>query len=53
MMTLLDTALVADIVRSALDIYEITGELPVWPLASGETGTMIGITPSLSSQMPG
>lgn len=42
MMTLLDTALVADIVRSALDIYEITGELPVWPLASGETGTMIG-----------
>ena len=42
MMTLLDTAFVADIVRSALDIYEITGELPVWPLASGETGTMIG-----------
>ena len=42
MMTLLDTALVADIVRSALDIYEITGELPIWPLASGETGTMIG-----------
>lgn len=34
--------MVADIVRSALDIYEITGELPVWPLASGETGTMIG-----------
>ena len=42
MMTLLDTAFVADIVRSALDIYEIIGELPVWPLASGETGTMIG-----------
>lgn len=27
MMTLLDTALVADIVRSALDIYEITGRI--------------------------
>lgn len=42
MMTLLDTAFVADMVRSALEIYEVTGELPIWPLASGETGTMIG-----------
>lgn len=42
LMTLLDTTLVTDIVNSMLDIYDTTGELPVWPLSAGETGTMIG-----------
>ena len=40
--TLLDTAFVNDMVWSMLDMYACDGELPVWPLASGETGTMIG-----------
>lgn len=40
--TLLDTAFVSDMVRSMLDMYDRTGELPIWPLASGETRTMIG-----------
>ena len=40
--TLVDTTLVNDMIRSMLDMYDITGELPIWPLASGETGTMIG-----------
>ncbi len=40
--TLVDTALVNDMIRSMLDMYDATGELPIWPLASGETGTMIG-----------
>ena len=40
--TLLDTALVNDMVRSMLDDYDCRGELPVWPLASDETGCMIG-----------
>ena len=39
---LVDTALVNDMIRSMLDMYDSTGELPIWPLASGETGTMIG-----------
>lgn len=42
LMTLLDTTLVTDMIHSALDFYGATGELPVWPLSSGETGTMIG-----------
>ncbi len=42
LMTLLDTTLVADMVNSMLDIYEVTGELPIWSLSSGETNTMIG-----------
>ena len=42
MQTLVDTTLVNDMIRSMLDMYDITGELPIWPLASGETGTMIG-----------
>ena len=25
-----------------LVMYDATGELPIWPLSSGETGTMIG-----------
>lgn len=42
MMTLLDDKLVEDIVFSMLSMYDDTGELPIWPLVSGETGTMIG-----------
>ncbi len=40
--TLADTSFVNDMIRSLLDMYDHSGELPVWPLASGETGTMIG-----------
>ena len=40
--TLLDTAFVADLVRSMLDDYDCRGELPIWPLASDETRCMIG-----------
>ncbi len=40
--TLLDPELVGDIVRSMLDQYRCRGELPMWPLASDETGCMIG-----------
>lgn len=42
LMTLTDHALVDDMVHSLLRMYESTGELPIWPLAAGETGTMIG-----------
>ena len=40
--TLTDTTLVREMVRSMTDMYEASGELPIWPLWSGETGTMIG-----------
>lgn len=40
--TILDTAFVNDMIWSMLDMYRCTGDLPIWPLASGETGTMIG-----------
>ncbi len=40
--TLVDTQLVGDMLRSMMDMYACTGELPIWPLASGETKTMIG-----------
>lgn len=40
--TILDTGLVNDMINSYLKIYDDTGELPIWPLSSGETGTMIG-----------
>lgn len=40
--TLLDQGLVNDMINSYLKIYDDTGELPIWPLSSGETGTMIG-----------
>ena len=40
--TLVDTCLVNEMIRSMLDMYACTQELPIWPLASGETGTMIG-----------
>lgn len=42
LMTLMDTTLVNDMIHSMLDMYEVSGELPLWPLSSGETGTMIG-----------
>ncbi len=40
--TLIDTTLVNDMVNSYLDMYDASGELPIWPLSAGETGTMIG-----------
>ncbi len=40
--TLVDTTFVNDMIVGMLDMYDATGELPIWPLASGETGTMIG-----------
>ena len=42
LMTLTDTTLVNAMVNSFLDIYDASGELPIWPLSAGETGTMIG-----------
>lgn len=42
LMTLIDATLVNDMVNSLLDMYEASGELPIWPLSAGETGTMIG-----------
>jgi len=42
LMTLINDQLVEDIVFSMMSMYEDTGELPIWPLVSGETGTMIG-----------
>ena len=40
--TLINDSLVTDIIHSMLAMYDATGELPIWPLVSGETGTMIG-----------
>lgn len=42
LMTLTDTQLVTDMVNSMISMYEVSGELPMWPLSAGETGTMIG-----------
>lgn len=42
LITLTDTTLVNNIINSYLDMYDATGELPIWPLSSGETHTMIG-----------
>lgn len=42
LMTLTDTTFVNNTINSFLNFYDQTGELPIWPLASGETGTMIG-----------
>lgn len=42
LMTILNPDLVCDIVNSMLDMYDATGTLPIWPLASGETECMIG-----------
>ncbi|WP_321436472.1 GH92 family glycosyl hydrolase [uncultured Bacteroides sp.] len=42
LMTLTDTTLVKNTINSFLNIYDESGELPIWPLSAGETGTMIG-----------
>ena len=42
LMTLIDTALVNNMVNSYLNIYDASGELPIWSLSAAETGTMIG-----------
>lgn len=42
LMTLIEPELTEQIIRSMLRMYQTTGELPIWPLASGETRTMIG-----------
>ena len=43
LMTLIDTTLVNNMINSFLDIYESSGELPIWPLSAGETGTMLSL----------
>ena len=40
--TLFERETAADFVRSLLNMYDEQGELPIWPLVSGETRTMIG-----------
>lgn len=40
--TLVDAELVNNMIRDMLDMYDATGELPIWPLSSGETRCMIG-----------
>jgi len=42
LITLTDTTLVNNIINSYIDMYDASGELPIWPLSAGETGTMIG-----------
>ena len=42
LMTIIDTDLVNDMILSFLDMYDSSGELPIWPLSAGETRTMIG-----------
>lgn len=42
LMTLVDTVLVNDMINSFLNMYDASGELPLWPLSAGETHTMIG-----------
>lgn len=42
LITLTDHRLVEDIIWSMLEMYDTTGELPIWPLACGETRCMIG-----------
>ncbi len=40
--TIVNPKLVNDMIVSMLDMYDASGELPIWPLSSGETRTMIG-----------
>lgn len=40
--TIVNTELVEDMVFSMLKMYDYSGELPLWPLSSGETNCMIG-----------
>ena len=42
LMTMTDHRLVEDMIWSMLEMYDTTGELPIWPLACGETFCMIG-----------
>lgn len=42
LMTLTNADFVSDMITSYLDIYDASGELPIWPLSAGETHTMIG-----------
>ncbi|MCL1938581.1 MAG: GH92 family glycosyl hydrolase [Candidatus Azobacteroides sp.] len=42
LLTLTDTTLVTDMIQSYLEMYDASGELPIWPLSAGETRTMIG-----------
>ncbi|MGL4852802.1 MAG: GH92 family glycosyl hydrolase [Phocaeicola sp.] len=42
LMTLIDSTFVNGMVNSLLNVYDASGELPLWSLASGETETMIG-----------
>ena len=42
LVTLTDHKLVEDMIWSMLEMYDTTGELPIWPLACGETFCMIG-----------
>ena len=42
LMTMIDRELTVNIVKSMLAMYDATGELPIWPLACGETYCMIG-----------
>jgi predicted alpha-1,2-mannosidase len=42
LMTITNTTLVNATVNSFLNFFDQTGELPIWPLSSGETGCMIG-----------
>ena len=42
LMTLTNADRVNDMVNSMLAMYDTTGELPIWPLSSGETRCMIG-----------
>jgi predicted alpha-1,2-mannosidase len=42
LVALTDPQLVTDMIRSFLDMYDATGELPIWPLSAGETFCMIG-----------
>jgi predicted alpha-1,2-mannosidase len=42
LMTIIDSAATVGFVNTFLDMYDKTGQLPVWELAANETGTMIG-----------
>jgi predicted alpha-1,2-mannosidase len=42
LVTLTNHELVSDMINAFLDQYDATGELPIWPLSSGETFCMIG-----------
>lgn len=42
LMAMINPKLVNDMINSMLDQYDATGELPIWPLGSRETRTMIG-----------